>query len=305
MEDTISVLIASIILYIIRRVLVDGFVTQIVLRYGSTEEALKQSPKQKARVKENAWFTLYYILASICGYLILQHTPWLWDLREIVLGYPETHTGHEIPYMRLYLLVGCGFYVQALFTLLFIDEKMKDFMEMLVHHLATIALIVWCLVSYYHRIGTLVLLLHDIVDVFLYSAKTLKHMGWIKTCDFLFIAFVVAFLGLRLIYFPIVISKSLFNFNGWDYPGRYYFVRYVSDAIYPIEVSDYGSCVFRYCLSSYWGLTLLMCLLVCLHIFWFSLIMKIAWRKLVANKLDDIREDDVTDHHSLETKKHK
>lgn len=42
-----------------------------------------------------------------------------------------------------------GFYFQELVTLLFVDDRMKDFYVMLAHHLVTVYLIVFSLASGY------------------------------------------------------------------------------------------------------------------------------------------------------------
>ncbi|EFC36131.1 predicted protein [Naegleria gruberi] len=307
-QDTQFVLISAVIIFIVRRLVIEKIVAHLfgLNKKSNDKKDEKEAAAKAHRVQENTWFSLYYTISSIAGFLILQQTPWLFDLNHLIIGYPEQHTGFEYPLMREYLLVGAGFYVQALFTLIFVDEKMKDFWEMLVHHLVTIGLIYGCISVYYHRIGTLVLILHDVVDIFLYCAKASKHMkARESTTTALFVLFVLAFLLLRLIYFPSLILKSLTNYAGWDYPSRYYLVRYVSDSVTPIEVSDYGICLQRYCLSPYWALIALMAMLVCLHIFWFSLISKIVWRKLVGRGLDDIREDDVDDSDDEDDKKKK
>ncbi|KAG2388024.1 hypothetical protein C9374_000874 [Naegleria lovaniensis] len=291
-EDTSIILISALVLFIIRRLVIERIVALVKFIAGRRRTKHNQDPKALRRVEENAWFALYYICSSIAGVLILKDTPWFWDFAHLVYGYPEEHTGYEYSNVRLYLLIGGGFYAQALVTLLFIDEKLKDFLEMLIHHFVTIALIVFCITSHYHRIGTLVLILHDIVDIFLYSAKAFKHMGVGFITEVLFVLFVISYFLLRLMYLPYLIYRAFENFQGWDYPSRYYMVRFVQDAIYPLEVSDYGVCAFKYCLSTYWLLVALLVVLVFLHIFWFSLISKIIFRKLAGKDLSDIREDD-------------
>lgn len=48
----------------------------------------------------------------------------------------------------------------------FWDVKRKDFWQMFLHHIATIALLCFSWICNLHRIGTLVLLLHDCADIF-------------------------------------------------------------------------------------------------------------------------------------------
>ena len=92
-------------------------------------------------------------------------------------------------------------------------------------------------------------------------------------------------------FLPYVIYLSMTNFQGWDDPSRYYFFRYVSDSYLPAEVSDYGVCIMKYCISTYWLLVLLLCSLVLLHIFWYYLVLKILVRTLRGVNLTDIREE--------------
>lgn len=44
-------------------------------------------------------------------------------------------------FFKEYYLVALGFYLQELFTLVLLDEKLKDFYVMFSHHVATIYLI--------------------------------------------------------------------------------------------------------------------------------------------------------------------
>ncbi len=76
-------------------------------------------------------------------------------------------------------------------------------------------------------------------------------------------------------------------------PGKWYYFRYVSDAEPTFELSSYGICINRYCLSTVWFLIGLLWVLVALHIYWFKLILTLAYRAVFAKKkLGDIRQDD-------------
>jgi hypothetical protein len=73
--------------------------------------------------------------------------------------------------MRLLYLYQVGFYLQLIVSLVFIDEKLDDFYEMLTHHVITLLLVLKSYSSYYHRAGIYTFFLHDAVDIFLYWAK--------------------------------------------------------------------------------------------------------------------------------------
>ncbi|KAL9651312.1 hypothetical protein ABK040_001264 [Willaertia magna] len=285
-QDIYIVFVLAVIIFFARKFIVKYILVPI------SNTAREATRIQKLRFIENAWFFVYYTIAFIFGYIVLSKAPWFHDTKHCAMNYPYEHTGDEVPYLRLYMLFGCAFYSQALFSLLFVDEKMKDFLEMVVHHIATISLIAWCLIAYHHRIGSLVLILHDFVDVFLYIAKALHHLHFENGSTILFLCFTVCFILVRLVYFPVVILLAAANFQGWDYAARYYFFRYVKDAHFPIEISDYGSCLFRYCVSSYWALTLLLCLLVVLHAIWLKAIVRVLYGAVVGANVGDPREED-------------
>lgn len=99
----------------------------------------------------------------------------------------------SVPFdITLLYFAQCGFYLHSVYATLFMDTWRKDFHIMLIHHFVTMALII---VSYgaryerildfkklifiviifikkrFHKIGLLVLFVHDITDIFLESAK--------------------------------------------------------------------------------------------------------------------------------------
>ena len=49
----------------------------------------------------------------------------------------------------------------------FFDVKRKDFWEMFIHHVTTIALMAFSWTCNLTRVGTLVLVIHDCADIFL------------------------------------------------------------------------------------------------------------------------------------------
>jgi ceramide synthetase len=65
----------------------------------------------------------------VFGFIALYNTPWLISLENIYSGFPSEHLQdqYRYPLLKYYRYTALAFYTQALFTLLFIDEKMKDF----------------------------------------------------------------------------------------------------------------------------------------------------------------------------------
>nr|CAD7573744.1 unnamed protein product [Timema californicum] len=65
-----------------------------------------------------------------------------------------------------YYMISLAFY-WSLTVSQFFDVKRKDFWQMFIHHIATISLMAFSWVCNLHRIGTLVLVIHDCADIFL------------------------------------------------------------------------------------------------------------------------------------------
>ena len=75
-----------------------------------------------------------------------------------------------------------SFYWGLLITQFF-DVKRKDFWMMFVHHAVTIFLMSFSWTCNFYKVGTLVLIIHDVADIFLESAKLFKYGGAKKVKD--------------------------------------------------------------------------------------------------------------------------
>lgn len=184
------------------------------------------------------------------------------------------------PNIKLYYVVQLAFWCSALIYITF-ENKRSDFAQMLTHHIATILLVGWSLVWNYWRIGLVVLILHDVGDVFLYSTKASKESTVCRkqVTEALFVTFAVVFFVARLVVYPQVVWVTFrTGFQAYLDPvfGKYDWDR---DLV--------GNKAGNY------SMPLLLGLLLCLHVFWFSLIIKIIVRTLKTSldETGDIRSD--------------
>ncbi|KAK2822224.1 hypothetical protein Q5P01_022289 [Channa striata] len=200
-------------------------------------------------------------LPFMAGLACLIDRSWFWDLRECWRQYPvqPVERAHYWYYM-----LELGFYGSLLLRIS-VDIKRKDFKEQVIHHLATIFLLIFSYCANYIRIGTLVMLLHDSSDILLESAKMFNYgTGWKKTCDTLFVVFAVVFLVTRLVIFPsriihttLVLSMEVFE----PFVGYYFF-------------------------------NILLMVLQALHIFWAGLILRMVYKFLKGKLEKDERSDE-------------
>ncbi|KJE95781.1 longevity protein [Capsaspora owczarzaki ATCC 30864] len=166
-------------------------------------------PSKMVRFQEAVWRLIYYTTAFVWSVYILSGYPWLTDTDYCWIGYPEKQTLD--PTIQWIYFIQLGFYMSLLFSQ-FTDVKRKDFWEMFIHHVVTIFLVAFSYHANFIRIGTLVLLVHDVSDIFLEGAKAFNYLKYQKLCDATFVVFAIVFFVARLFVYPRYVLKSAF----WD-----------------------------------------------------------------------------------------
>jgi ceramide synthetase len=117
------------------------------------------------------------------------------------------------------------------------------------------------------RIGLVVFAVHDAADPFLHIAKIFKYFKFTRVCDTMFVGFVLAWLASRVVLFPIVTNTT--------------FVMLVRRI--PLGIVRAGDFSESMCLV----------LLLCLHMYWTTLIVKMAYNAIMIKEVKgDIRSDD-------------
>ncbi|KAK2706249.1 ceramide synthase 6-like isoform X3 [Artemia franciscana] len=234
-------------------------------------------PSKTVKFTETAWRMLFYIVAFAYGLYCLWDKPWLSNIQHCWIGYPFEHTLTDDVWW--YYMLELSFY-WSLTLQHFQNVRRKDFWEMFVHHVATICLLVFSLVVNFTRVGTLVLVIHDIADIFLEGGKLMQYIRYTKACDTLFAIFLLIWIVSRLGYFPFwIIRSSLFE--------AYTFIPF-----FPVWYIFNG----------------LLCTLLFLHVVWTYYILRILWRKFSGIEISDSRssnselsEDEINTNGSTST----
>jgi len=103
------------------------------------------------------------------------------NLRELWTNWPDREVDST---MKLYMMAQLAFWLQQVMVV-FMEERRKDHWQMLSHHIITIGLISACYRYHFTRIGNLILVLMDPIDlVFPVSPPpiwTLRIVTW-YTC---------------------------------------------------------------------------------------------------------------------------
>ncbi|KAJ0173276.1 hypothetical protein K1T71_011452 [Dendrolimus kikuchii] len=218
----------------------------------------QDKPSTLVKFCENVWKFTFYLCNFSFGLFILWDKEWLWDIDQCYIGYPHQGVTSDVWW---YYMISAAFY-WSLTISQFWDVRRKDFWQMFVHHIATIALLSFSWVCNLHRIGTLVLLLHDVADIFVEAVKAAKYANYQKLCDSLFLALIVVWIISRVVIFPFYLI--------WSTSIR-------APMLLPM-------------FAAYYIFNSLLILLLTLHIVWTWLILQIAYNTIKAGQMEgDIR----------------
>ncbi|XP_050552881.1 ceramide synthase 6 isoform X2 [Spodoptera frugiperda] len=218
----------------------------------------QDKPSTLVKFCENMWRFTFYLYNFSYGVFILWEKEWLWDIDQCYIGYPHQGLTNDIWW---YYMISAAFYWALTFSQ-FWDVRRKDFWQMFVHHIATILLLSFSWVCNLHRIGTLVLLVHDCADIFLDAAKAAKYANYQRLCDTIFAGFTVLWIVSRLFVYPFYII--------WSTSIR-------APMLLPM-------------FPAYYIFNSLLCLLLGLHMVWTWLILQVAYKAISAGQMEgDIR----------------
>lgn len=228
----------------------------------------EREAKALHKFAEVAWKLIVHVFVTYWGIRhIFLTQAWARDLTLCWSSYPFADLPSEV---FVYYVMEFGIYIHEL-IFLFFEARRSDFFALLLHHIATLSLISGSYLFNYIRIGALVMVLHDLADSFLELAKLFNYVTNVHTwaqgvTDFFFVAFALVFCVTRCLLFPLYILR-----NTLTVPQLY---------LYQQELSV-GS------------LNVFLCVLYCLHLFWMSLIVKMAVKMVRTGAVTkDERSDD-------------
>ena len=137
---------------------------------------LKKIQNTRVKFVVSGWKFINYCITSAIGIYCLSVEEWMWNP---VLYFKNFDFQSLSAPIKLYYQIGLASYIYASISV-FIQPKQKDFYIMLVHHVTTLFLIYTSLLSGLHRIGSVILVLHEISDPFMEVAKLFLYSGACK-----------------------------------------------------------------------------------------------------------------------------
>lgn len=244
--------------------------------------------KKQAKIKrfmEQSYSMFYYGLSGPFGLWVMSQTPlWFFKTTPFYIDYP--HKTHDW-WFKVYYLGQAAFWVQqSIVLVLQLEKPRKDFYELILHHIVTIALI-WCSYRFHFTwMGLAVYVTMDVSDFFLAASKTLNYLDSpLSGPFFVFFVFVWVYLrhyiNLRILWSVLTEFKSVGEWElNWD---TQQYKCWISQPV-----------VFG-----------LLFALQLLNAYWLFLIMRILCRYAVGGVAEDVRSDDEDEDAEEETKKNK
>lgn len=265
-------------------------------------------------------FSVYYSRLTDEQY-IWYTSPYYLNLAELWTDWPTREISGT---MKFYFLTQWAFWLQQLLVV-HIEKQRKDYWMMIVHHVVTIGLVAAAYSYHFTRVGNLILIIMDVVDIIfpvtfsslplfftqtfrrresltlvLQFAKCAKYLGYATLCDFLFGLFVVVWLATRHLFF-LMVSYSVYYDTARIVPNACFQGSMANLQgplpqpggwlwlLEPLRHPQGMVCFSRPILK---GFFTYLVVLQGLMVIWSYAILKVAVRVLSGQNAEDIRSDD-------------
>ncbi|CAG0894969.1 unnamed protein product [Darwinula stevensoni] len=183
----------------------------------------KRNVSALSKFSDDSMKAVFYAGMFLYGFWVLWGKDWLWDSRLCFVDFPfhvsflgfgsgcevdfgcKEEGGADLPKdIHWYFLVEMGFYVFLLESECF-ERKLNNVWVEFVHHTLTLVLLFLSTCIHGHRVGSIVLLLHNANPVFFLGEKAMKYLSKLNWSVAFFTSFAITFLITRIILFPYLI----------------------------------------------------------------------------------------------------
>ena len=147
------------------------------------KENLLEKPKAKRKLSIYLVKFLHYLILTIHSYFIYDKLDFF---PKELLGHGEmnnlyTNGLHSLAlftkpkYFDFHYYINLAYTFTDLFCVVFIYDKQTDILMMLFHHFCTITLIVYSYYNHFDSIGSIILYLHNVSDIFVYLGRSFLY----------------------------------------------------------------------------------------------------------------------------------
>ncbi|OAG29288.1 ceramide synthetase [Nematocida displodere] len=185
------------------------------------------------------WKTFAYSVLVAWGVFSTWGEGWVWSPIGITMTWENNKTPWRI---NAYYVLETVYYTGS-FVTMFLEEKQSDFYLMIWHHFETLVLMGFSYHYNFLRYGAYLMLLHDISDPWMDSAKLAVYMGYQGVGDCLFVVFTLMFIVPRIAIYPFMVLIPGYGFL-WEFGNK-------------LLVPIWGLLVGVFLLNAYWAVLIL------------------------------------------------
>jgi acyl-CoA-dependent ceramide synthase len=273
------------------------FCMQRLIRPLAIRAGIKSRGKQ-ARFMEQAYTAMYFAVFGPFGLWVMSRTPvWYFNTTGMYEGFP--HRAHESYFKTYYLLQAAYWAQQAIVLMLQLEKPRKDFKELVLHHIITLALIGLSYRFHFTYMGIAVYITHDISDFFLAVSCTRSQNCSDNDAE----ANVISQTSKILNYLDSTLTIPYFiTFIGvWSYMRHFLNLKILYTLLPNGSFATVGPYLLNWETQQYkcWisqSITFsLLAMLQMVNIFWFLLVLRILYRAVFSDVIKDERSDDETE----------
>mmetsp|Transcript_24106 Transcript_24106/g.66821 ORF Transcript_24106/g.66821 Transcript_24106/m.66821 type:complete len:456 (+) Transcript_24106:128-1495(+) len=283
--------------------------------HGPDWEKDKANAERIYKFGEYVFRLSFHSVISIVGIWLFFDKPWWSSVSQFLLGGGGDNTTQPMgtkslyinypfqpvePGMIWYYLVQCAYNAEAMINLLEISFRIGfqpikhqcsnqgqlrwqlpikiqwsescrgDFREMFVHHIFTNLLVIGSSFYRLQYIGSMVFIVHDISDIPVDLSKLANFLKWKTATTICFVTMCITWLLLRLFVLPFIVWRSIIH-ESWLVCANGYIPPMYYNMFKPIFVVLLG-------------------VLILLHIYWFSLFIRMGYVLIRKGEAHDLSE---------------
>jgi very-long-chain ceramide synthase len=165
--DIAFVIFYTLVLSFTREFIMEELLRPLARRCDITSRA------KQLRFLEQMYTVIYFGIMGPVGLYVMHKTPEIWYFNTQGMYESFPHRTHEAAFKFYYLFQAAYWAQQAIVMLLGLEKPRKDFKELVMHHIVTLALIALSYRFHFTYMGIAVYITHDISDFFLAVSRKL------------------------------------------------------------------------------------------------------------------------------------
>ncbi|KXS18218.1 longevity-assurance protein [Gonapodya prolifera JEL478] len=162
------------------------------------------------------WNSLCHIW--LCGLTLVAmwDEPWVYDTPTWFTEWPGIEMNDAMKFMyQWYIAYTIYSFLDIIFST---SARQKDFSQMMVHHSTTFFLCTFSFYFGFHRVGAVMMFIHDISDPPMEIAKLFLYTGYQQMADLTFVFFALVFAYTRIWLYPRHVLTAVWFYGPRTFP---------------------------------------------------------------------------------------